>query len=86
MFSGNVTKVSVSDLLDLVALPELLCLFPVYRARAVYERRTGFLFQRTLNGKLADHEEIFSEFDEKCVGLESYTTPFKVYLHAQVWA
>ncbi len=38
---------------------------PIYRARAVYEHRTA----HTQNTKLADCEEIFSEFDKKCFGL-----------------
>ncbi len=29
----------------------------------------------TQNGKLADCEETFSEFDKNCFGLESYSTP-----------
>ncbi len=36
---------------------------------------TRFFFQRTQNGKLADPEEIFAEFDKKCIGLELQTTP-----------
>ncbi len=40
------------------------------RARAVYERRTIFSVY-SQNGKLADCEGIFSEFDKKCTGLES---------------
>ncbi len=33
-----------------------------------------FFSAHTQNGKLADHEEIFSEFDKKCTGLELQTT------------
>ncbi len=44
-----------------MALPKTLCLFPVYRARAVYEHQI-FFSAHTQNGKLADREEIFSEF------------------------
>ena len=32
-------------------------------------------FQRTHNGQLGDHEEIFAEFDKRCTGLESLTLP-----------
>ncbi len=53
-----------------MALLESLCLFPVYRVRAVYERQT-FFSAHTENGKLADREEIFSELHKKCTGLES---------------
>ncbi len=35
----------VKILPGLVALPETLCLFPVYRVRAVYEHQTVFFFQ-----------------------------------------
>ncbi len=49
------------------------CLFPIYRPRAVYEHQISF--QRTQNGQLADREEIFAEFDKKCIGLELQTTP-----------
>ncbi len=57
VFSGNAAKVFVFD--DL-ALPELLC----------------FLFTEpglcmTQNGQLADCEQILSESDKKCIGLES---------------
>ncbi len=32
---------------------------------------TGLFFSvHTQNGKLVDREEIFSEFDKKCIGLE----------------
>ncbi len=57
-----------------MALPETLCLFPVYKGRAVYEHRTVFSVH-TQNGTIADREEKFSEFDKKCIGLESYTAP-----------
>ncbi len=70
VFSGNAAKASVFDDLALVAPSESLCLFPVYRARTVYEHQT-FVSTHTLNGKLADREEIFSEFVKKCIGLES---------------
>ncbi len=43
----------------LVALPETLCLFPVYRARAVYEHQTFFSFHTQ------NREETISEFDKK---------------------
>ncbi len=48
-----------------------LCLFPIYRTRAVYEH------VQTQNRQLADREEIFDEFDKKCIGLELQTPPFK---------
>ncbi len=74
VFGGNVAKTSVFDVPQLVALPETLCLFPIYRVRAVNEHRTVFS-AHTENGKLADREEKLSEFDKKCFGLESYAIP-----------
>ncbi len=50
------------------------CLFPVYRARAVYEHWV-FLSAHTQNGQLADREEILAEFHKRCAGLELQTTP-----------
>ncbi len=55
-------------------LPETLPVcFPVYRARAVYEHRTVFSAHTHTEQKAS--EEIFSEFEKKCIGLESSTTP-----------
>ncbi len=58
VFSGNAAKALVWVLL--VALLEPLCLFPIYRASAVYEHWT-FVSAHTQNVKLADREKIFSE-------------------------
>ena len=44
---------------------------PIYRARAAYGHH--FFSVHTQNGQLADLEEIFAEFDKKCIGLESLT-------------
>ncbi len=69
VFSGNAAKELVFDNLVL----ELLCLFPVYRARAVYEHWT-FFSARTQNGKLAGREEILSEFGKVCwIRIVDYT-------------
>ncbi len=54
VFSGNVAKTLVCDELG----------WWLYLSWAVYEHQTVFS-AHTLNGKLADHEEIFSEFDKK---------------------
>ncbi len=43
-------------------------MFPVYRARAVCEHQVIFS-AHIQNRKLADCEEILSEFDKKCFGL-----------------
>ncbi len=69
VFSGNVAKALVLDALGWWLYPR-----PIYRARAVCEHQT-VSSAHTQNGKLADREEIFSEFDKKCIGLESQTTP-----------
>ncbi len=61
VFSENVAKGSVFDDLGWWLYPSH-CLFPVYRVRAVYEHCTQ-------NRKLADREEIFSEFDKNCFGV-----------------
>ncbi len=45
----------------------------------MYEHWTVFSVH-TQNGKLADREEIFTEFDRKCIWLESQTTPLKLDL------
>ncbi len=45
---------------------------------------TRFFFQRTPNGQLADCEEIFTEFDKKCIGLESLTAPFISFIEFDV--
>ncbi len=66
-FSGNAAKASVFDVLGWWLYPSHS---PVYRVRAVYEHRT-FFSAHTQNGKLADREEIFTEFDKKCIGFES---------------
>ncbi len=42
------------------------------------EHRTLFS-AHTQNRKLADREEIFSEFDKNCIGLESSTTSLNVF-------
>ncbi len=55
-----------------MALPESLCLFPVYRARAVYEHQT-FFSVHTQNRKLVDREEIFSEQKVYWIRLVDYT-------------
>ncbi len=52
-------------------LSPILC-----RARAVYKHWI-FFSARTHNGQLADREETFTEFDKKCIGLESLTAPLK---------
>ncbi len=69
LFSVNTAKTLVFDVLVWWRQPRH-CLFPIYRARAVYEHWTLFSVH-TQNGKLADCEEIFSELDKKCIGLES---------------
>ncbi len=56
---------------------EPLCLFPIYRARAMYEHWTFFQCTHR-NGQLVDHEETFAEFDKKCIGLELQTTPLSL--------
>ncbi len=40
----------------------------------MYEHQI-FFSARTQNGKLADREEIFSEFDKNCFGFESQAAP-----------
>ncbi len=67
VFSGNAAKASVFDVLDWWLYPNH-SLFPIYRARAVYEHWTVFL-AHTQNGKRVDCEEIFSESDKKSFGL-----------------
>ncbi len=71
-FSGNVTKTSVSD--DLCWWQ--LCLFPVYRDRAVCKHQTPVFSAHTENGKLADCGEILSEFDKGVLD-QNQTTPLK---------
>ncbi len=51
----------------LVPLLEPLSLFPVYRARAVYEHQTVFS-AHTQNGKLADREEVLDKLKLKPAG------------------
>ncbi len=58
-----------------MTLPEPLRLFPVYRARAVYEHRTVFS-AHTQNRKLADCEEIFSEFEVFWIRIVDYSFNF----------
>ncbi len=72
VFSGNMAKASVFDNLCWRLYLRHSChtLFPVYRTRVVYEHWT-FFSAHTENGKLAEREEIFTEFDKKCIGLES---------------
>ncbi len=43
----------------------------------MYEHRTVFS-AHTQNGKLADREEIFAEFNKKCIGVKLQTTPLSV--------
>lgn len=43
----------------------ILCLFPIYKAKAMVKKIDIFL--------LADRQKIFAEFDKKCVGLQSYS-------------
>ncbi len=45
----------------------------------MYEHRT-FFSAHTQNGQPADREEIFAEFDKKCIGLDLQTTPLSVKL------
>ncbi len=68
VFSGNVIKMLVFHVLGWWRYPRHSVCFPFT------EHRTS---ECTQNGQLADCEEIFSEFDNKCIGLESYTTPSK---------
>ena len=58
----------------IMALSEPLCLFPIYRARAVFEHWSFFSFflAKTLNEQL---EEQYAEFDKMCMGLISQTAP-----------
>ncbi len=62
VFGGNAAETLVFDVLGWWLYPRH-CLFPIYRAWAVYEHR----FFR----KLVDREEIFSESDKMYFGLES---------------
>ena len=56
-----------------MARPQPLCLFLVYSDRTVYEHWISFF--STLNRQLEDNEELFAEFDVKCIGLESQAEP-----------
>ncbi len=51
--------------LSCVARSEPLCLFLIYRARAVYEHQIIFSAHAEV-----DREKIFAEFDKKCIGLQ----------------
>lgn len=61
-------RVPLADWLEqrCATLSKPLCLFPAYRARAVYAGRTpAFFCQHTQKGQLVDHVEILNEFDKK---------------------
>ncbi len=70
VFSGNAAKASVFDVLSCWLHPRHSVCFPFTESELWMN--TGLFFSAyTQNRKLADCEEIFSEFDKKCVGLES---------------
>ncbi len=53
------------------------CLF-VSNLQSQGSVRTLDLFSaHTQNGQLVDHEEMFAEFDKKCIGLELLTAPLR---------
>ena len=57
-------KVSVDWLGLFMAESEPLCVFPIYRPRAVFKHQSFLLAQRL-------NEQLYAEFDKKCV--ESWT-------------
>ncbi len=67
VFSGNVAKASVFDDLGWWLYPSHSVCFLFTEPGLCMNTR--LLFQCTQNGKLADCEEIFSEFGKKCIGL-----------------
>ncbi len=70
VFSGNAAKTSVFDEMGWWLYPSHSDCFPFTEPGLCMN--TGLCFSaHTRNGKLADREEIFSEFNKKCTGLES---------------
>lgn len=57
--------------------PSYCVYMPICRACAVYGHWI-FFSAHTQNRQLVDREQIFTEFDKKCIGLESLTRPLSV--------
>ncbi len=75
MFRVNTAKTSVFDVLSWwLYLRHSVC-FPFTEPGLCLNTGLFRVFSAHIqNRKLVDGEEIFSEFDKKCIGLESYTT------------
>ncbi len=62
----------------LIGCSNVVCLSPVHLQSQGCVRTLDFFSARTQNGKQADREEMFAEFDKKSsqsIGLESLTAP-----------
>jgi len=60
-----------------VARSELLCLHAHLQSLCCVWT-LDFFSAHTQNRQLVDREQIFTEFDKKCIGLESLTRPLSV--------
>ncbi len=70
VFNGNVATALVSDDLGCWLYPSHSVCFPFTEPELCLNTRL-FFSAHTQNGKLAGREEIFTEFDKKCIELES---------------